>query len=173
MIRRNVVDCYDDDEGRSICRVDPDSLLEIGLSPGDTVCVSGDSDAYAEVWRSDRTDWNENQILLDEILRYNAQAEIGDTVTVEKAALDPIEKIKLLPYRGAGIEFGSGAVEALKKQKIETPVRIGSVLAIATSNSETRLLLVVTGPQQIDPGVITESTTIEIPDSFLSDSHSE
>lgn len=173
MICRNVVDCYDDDEGHSICRVDPDSLLELGLSPGDTVCVSGDSDAYAEVWRSERADWNKNQILLDGILRHNAQAEIGDTVTVQKAALDHIEKIKVLPYRGVDIEFGSGAGEALKKQQIETPVRIGSVLATATSNFENRLLLVVTGSHQVEPGVVTESTTIEIPDSFLSDPHSE
>jgi transitional endoplasmic reticulum ATPase len=170
MIQRKVVETYGDDEGRSICRLDPDSLLECGLSPGNIVRIAGESDAYAKVWRSDREDWNKNQIQIDEFIRYNSQSEIGDTVTVEKVTLDSINQIKLVPYRGDNIEFGMDAVKQIKKQKLKTPIQVGNVLAVSLSSSENPLPLVVTSHHTTDPGVITESTTIDIPESFLSDS---
>jgi len=163
MLRRKVQESYEDDKGRSICRLDPDSLLELGLKPGDIVRISGEYDAYAKVWRMNREDWYENQIRIDRFIRYNAQAEIGDTVTIEKATLSSIGQITVLPYRGDDMEFGTGATEMIKKQLLESPVQVGNVIAVLLS-SENTLPLVVTGSYKTDPGIITESTTIEVPE---------
>ena len=172
-VQKNVDECYDDDEGRSICRIDPNTLLELDLSPGQIVRISSESDTYLKAWRSDREDWNEDSIYIDEFARHNAQAEIGDSVTIEKVELNPLDQIYLLPYRGADIELTPKAVEKLKGQHIKKPVQVGSVLATLMSDSGRPMPLVVTGTHDKNPGIITESTTVELPESFLIDPDEE
>lgn len=173
MLRRNVGEGYDEDNGRSICRLDPDSLLELNIMPGDIVRISGEYDTYTKVWRSNQEDWNENQVLVDEFVLYNIQAEIGDVVEIEKVSLGYLDHVTLLPYRGENIEFRADSIKKLKQQHIKKPVDVGTLIGTELNDFEYLLPLVVTGSHQTDPGVITESTTIKIPDPYLTDSASE
>lgn len=55
-VQKKVDECYGDDEGRSICRIDPNTLLELGLSPGEIVRISAESDTYLALLKSHSSD---------------------------------------------------------------------------------------------------------------------
>jgi len=138
--------------------------------PGDYIKISGELDTYVAAWRADRRDWEQDEIRIDRYTRYNAQAEVGDTVSLTDASLNPLDRALLMPYRDANIEFGGDATPKIKGQLISTPVRIGAVVSLLLSDDRDPFPLVVTGPSERNPGIITESTTVRVAEGYQSES---
>ena len=168
-IRREVTQAYPNDEGRAIARVDPKTLLNLDVDTGDCIKITGENTTLARVWRCDRADWESNNVFIDRFLRHNAGAEIGERVTLESKAIESAERIMLMPYRDGNYEFGENAAEMLKQQLRRRPVQMGDVVPIGLSGGRDPIPMVVTGPHTMTGGTVSESTTIEIPDGYLTE----
>lgn len=167
-IELQVEETYHEDEGKAIARIDPNTMLELSCMPGDCVLLSGQRKTYAKVWRAKRRDWNDDKILLDDFLSYNAQVEKGDSVDIQLAHLDPIKQISLLPFKGQNINTTRDANQMIKKQLLKRPVHVGAVVPLATTD-ENQIPMVVTGPATRQPGIITEETKVSMPEGYISD----
>ncbi len=75
---------YPGDQGGGKARLDPETMHQLRLSPGDIIHIFGKSPTVAKVWRAQLTDWNQNKIRIDNFTRINASVSIGDTVRVER-----------------------------------------------------------------------------------------
>jgi len=73
---------YPDDQGRGKARLDPDTMLQLRLSPGNLVVIEGKRRTVAKVWRSQINDWHQMKVRIDNYTRQNAGVSIGDRVKV-------------------------------------------------------------------------------------------
>jgi transitional endoplasmic reticulum ATPase len=78
---------YPDDQGRGKARLDPDTMLQLRLSPGNLVVIEGKRTTVAKVWRSQINDWHQMKVRVDNYTRQNAGVSIGDRLKVY-----PVEK---------------------------------------------------------------------------------
>jgi transitional endoplasmic reticulum ATPase len=78
---------YPDDQGRGKARLDPDTMLQLRLSPGNLVVIEGKRTTVAKVWRSQINDWHQMKVRVDNYTRQNTGVSIGDRVKVY-----PVEK---------------------------------------------------------------------------------
>lgn len=166
-IRLEVSESYPEDKGRCIARLDPDSLLKLSCTPSDHLMMSGNRETVAKVWRSHRSDWDEGKVLIDRFTRLNAQVELGDEVDIAIKSLEPIEELRLLPYKGFNLKLTEDAVGLVKKQLYNRPVRTGDVVPIFHSANQDAIPLVVAGPAGLE-GIISKSTTINFSDDLKS-----
>lgn len=137
-----VAEAYDDDIGRGIARLSPDALSKLDASPGDICLIVGDWKCPVVVYRADREDWDSGKVFLDEFTRVNTQAEVGSEVTVKAVAtgvgesIPDAEEIVLNWYRGLEVNFGTNAVEMIKRQWVKRPVSKGNVLPVMLNGDE-------------------------------------
>ena len=75
---------YPEDQGGGKARLDPETMLQLRVSPGDIVLIEGKRRTVAKVWRALVTDWNQGKIRIDNITRANAGVSIGDRIRVAK-----------------------------------------------------------------------------------------
>ncbi|MDT3437819.1 hypothetical protein [Haloarcula sp. 1CSR25-25] len=169
-VKRIVADNYPEDEGRGVARLDPKTLLKLGVKTGEYIKISGETETFVTVWRADRADWEQDEIFIDQYTRYNSQVEIGDTVTLAEASFDGLDRVLLIPYRDANYNFGGDAVQHIKRQLESRAVRLGGVVPLQVTDDSPPVPLVVTGPSKRDPGIITESTTVRIAEGYQSES---
>ncbi len=75
---------YPEDQGGGKARLDPETMLQLRVAPGDIVLIEGRRRTVAKVWRALVTDWNQGKIRIDNITRANAGVSIGDRIRVAK-----------------------------------------------------------------------------------------
>jgi len=73
---------YPEDQGAGKARLDPDTMLQLRLNPGDLVVIEGKRRTVAKVWRAMVNDWHQGKVRIDNFTRLNAGASIGDRVRV-------------------------------------------------------------------------------------------
>ncbi|MDD1675047.1 MAG: CDC48 family AAA ATPase, partial [Methanomicrobiales archaeon] len=73
---------YLNDQGGGKARLDPDTMFQLRISPGDIVYVEGKRKTVAKVWRMKKEDWHQGKIRIDNFTRTNAGASIGERVKV-------------------------------------------------------------------------------------------
>jgi transitional endoplasmic reticulum ATPase len=89
---------YPEDQGTGRARLDPDTMLQLRLSPGNLVYIEGKRRTVAKVWRMLVNDWNQGKIRIDSYIRLNAGASIGDRIEVTKVLEPtPAERVVLAP----------------------------------------------------------------------------
>lgn len=169
-VKRSVADNYPEDEGRGVARIDPKTLLKLGVKTGEYIKISGEREIFATVWRADRADWEQGEIFIDQYTRYNSQVDLGDTVSLAEASLNGLDRVLLIPYRDANYDFGRDATQHIKRQLESTAVRLGGVVPLQVTGDRSPVPLVVTGPSERDPGIITESTTVRVAEGYKSES---
>ncbi|TAJ45722.1 CDC48 family AAA ATPase [Methanofollis fontis] len=76
---------YPEDQGGGKARLDPDTMLQLRLSPGDLVEITGKHRTVAKVWRAMVSDWQQGKIRIDKFTRENAGVAVGDRILVRKA----------------------------------------------------------------------------------------
>ncbi|MDD4254797.1 MAG: CDC48 family AAA ATPase [Methanofollis sp.] len=76
---------YPEDQGGGKARLDPDTMLQMRLSPGDLVEIIGKRRTVAKVWRAMVSDWQQGKIRVDKFTRENAGIAVGDRILVRKA----------------------------------------------------------------------------------------
>ncbi|HDR73628.1 MAG TPA: AAA family ATPase [Methanoculleus sp.] len=75
---------YPEDQGGGKARLDPDTMLQLRLSPGDLIYIEGKRRTVAKVWRMMVNDWNQGKIRIDSFTRANAEVSIGERVQIAK-----------------------------------------------------------------------------------------
>ena len=174
-----VAKAYPNDAGRGIIRVDPDTLLSLGLSPGDIVAIEGGDRTAAKVWRADREDWDTGAVRIDSFTRRNADVSIGGRVTITSVEPAKAERVVLAPTDSSNPDVSADAAGTIKRRLLNHPLLEGDVVPVnasssrsllRSSSSTTPLLAVDTDPEDVVV-VISESTELivrETPVSGLS-----
>jgi bifunctional DNA-binding transcriptional regulator/antitoxin component of YhaV-PrlF toxin-antitoxin module len=111
------------DYGRSTVRIPVRIMKKLGVEPGDYVEIVGRKTAYAQVWPVYPEDEDKDVILVDSVIRKNANINIGDIVKVKKAVLRPAQRVVLAPTKPAEVD-----PEYLKKQILGRPVARGQII---------------------------------------------
>ena len=89
---------YPEDQGGGKARLDPDTMLQLRLSPGDLIYIEGKRRTVAKVWRMMVNDWNQGKIRIDSFTRANAEVSIGDRVQISKVTEEiEAEKVVFAP----------------------------------------------------------------------------
>ncbi|QSZ67201.1 AAA family ATPase [Methanofollis aquaemaris] len=89
---------YPEDQGGGKARLDPDTMLQLRLSPGDLVEVVGKRRTIAKVWRAMVSDWQQGKMRIDKFTRENAEVAVGDKVLVRKVETEiEVERVVLAP----------------------------------------------------------------------------
>jgi len=73
---------YPEDQGKGKARLDPDTMLQLRISPGDLVVIEGKRRTVAKVWRAMVNDWQQGKVRIDNFTRMNAGANISDRVKI-------------------------------------------------------------------------------------------
>ena len=89
---------YPEDQGAGKARLDPDTMLQLRLSPGDLVAIEGKRRTVAKVWRAMVNDWHQGKVRIDNFTRLNTGASIGDRVKIKTLdAEDEAKRVVLAP----------------------------------------------------------------------------
>jgi transitional endoplasmic reticulum ATPase len=113
--------------GRSLCYIDQDIMLDLGLNTGDIVEIRGKKKTTG-IAVSSGSDIGKGIIRLDGLQRLNAGATIGEYVTVKLADVYPAIELVLTPTR-PNIDLKRQA-EAIKGKLIDKPVVIGDIVDV-------------------------------------------
>ena len=164
------------DVGRSIARIDPQSMKELGIREGDIIEIQGKKSTAARVAPS-QSDIGLEIIRIDGYMRKNAGTSIGEEVTVKRAEIKEANKVVLAPvdqqivirgdvksaFIGRIMSQGEIIVTGIRQQ----PVRSGffddffrDMMTDVAPMSEIKLAVVSTKPAGIVQ--ITERTDVEI-----------
>ena len=84
------------DIGNGIARIDPQIMVELGVTDGDIIEIIGEKSTAALVFSS-QNELNTNTIRIDGIARKNLRTSIGQEVIVKKAEAVEAKKVKLAP----------------------------------------------------------------------------
>ena len=84
--------------GRGIALVDPKVMIELGLSTGDVVEISGNSrKTHVLLWSSQQQDFGRKLIRVDGYTRNNLGIGIDDNVSIRKVKTARAEQVVLSP----------------------------------------------------------------------------
>jgi transitional endoplasmic reticulum ATPase len=113
--------------GRSLCYIDQDVMLELGLNTADIIEIRGKKKTTG-IAVSSVQDRGKGIIRLDGLQRLNAGATIGEYVTIQLAEVYAAVEIVLTPTR-PNIDLKRQA-EAIKGKLIDKPVVIGDIVDV-------------------------------------------
>ncbi len=116
--------------GRSLCYIDQDVMIELGLSTGDIIEIRGKKKTTG-IAVSSANDRGKNIIRLDGLQRLNAGATIGEFVSLKLAKVYPATEVVLTPTK-PNIDLKRQA-DAIKSKLIDKPVVIGDVVDVLGS----------------------------------------
>jgi transitional endoplasmic reticulum ATPase len=159
---------YPEDQGAGKVRLDPETMLQLRLSPGNIVYIEGKRRTVAKVWRSMVSDWHQGKVRVDQFTRANAGGvAIGDRVKVT-AVEDEVEakRVILAPPedmpRQAPINY-PGVVNRL----IDYPVVKNDLVPIPAGLPFMQAQLVAFKAVVVEPEnaiIITKNTQVEFSD---------
>jgi transitional endoplasmic reticulum ATPase len=103
-LRLTVLEARREDIGRGIVRVDPDSLKQIGATPGDILTVRGRSrSTVAKAMPTFKEQRGQAVIQMDGVCRVNAGAALGQPVSVTRSSHRLARRVVLVPIGPAQI----------------------------------------------------------------------
>src|SRR5512136_245828 len=159
---------YPEDQGAGKVRLDPETMLQLRLSPGNIVYIEGKRRTVAKVWRSMVSDWHQGKVRVDQFTRANAGGlAIGDRVKVA-AVEEEVEakRVVLAPPedmpRQAPINY-PGVVNRL----IDYPVVKNDLIPIPAGLPFMQAQLVAFKAVVVEPEnaiIITKNTQVEFSD---------
>lgn len=144
-VQLKVAQAKERDVNRGIIRLPGDVLSKLGLTSGDIVEVVGSKRTAGIAWMGYPGD--EGLVRIDSVMRENAAAGLGDTVTVRKAETRKAKRIILAPSEP--IRFSADYAEYFKRLLLNRPFVRGDVLNIATLKEAIPFTIVNTRPSGI------------------------
>ena len=166
------------DIGRSVARIDPKCMENLGLKDGDVIEIEGNKITTATVVAS-QADASLGILRIDSYLRKNAGTSIGEEVTIRKAQIKEAKKVKLAPvdqeiaiqgnlngvFLNRIVNKGDIIVTGIRRQQPKTPNMMfddffNQMMTNMTSIGEIKLAVINTKP--LGPVKITEDTQIEM-----------
>jgi len=121
------------DFGKGIARVDANTLLELAISPGDIVVITGKRTTAAKVWRAEKEDWDQQLIRIDGFTRQNAEVSVDERVAVAKAQPQSAERLVLAPPPGSSLQFGAVTQDVIRRQLAKRPIVEGDLVPMMSS----------------------------------------
>ena len=120
------------DVGAGRARLDAETRLQLGISPGDVVEIEGGRKTGAIVWRARPVDEGRGIIRIDNLTRKNARVGIGDKVIVRKAEPKMAQRVIIAPAisRSQRIQFGQGIENLVRRGLLKRPVTAGDTIVI-------------------------------------------
>jgi len=131
------------DYGRIIVRIPVRIMKRLGVEPGDYVEIVGRKTVYAQVWPIYSEYEDKDVMLVDSVIRKNANINIGDIVKVKKAVLRPAQKVVLAPTKPAEVD-----PEYLKKQiLLGKPVTKGQIIVMPSHGDVIKFVVLQVEPE--------------------------
>ncbi|KAA0011544.1 MAG: CDC48 family AAA ATPase [Thermoplasmata archaeon] len=120
------------DVGAGRARLDAETRLQLGVSPGDVVEIEGGRKTGAIVWRARPVDEGKGIIRIDNLTRKNARVSIGDKVIVRKAEPKIAHRVLIAPAisQSQPIRFGHGIESLVKRGLFKRPVSTGDTIVV-------------------------------------------
>ncbi|KAF5090835.1 CDC48 family AAA ATPase [Methanospirillum sp. J.3.6.1-F.2.7.3] len=163
---------YPGDQGGGKARLDPETMNQMRLSPGDIIRISGRSTTVAKVWRAQLADWNQQKIRIDNFTRMNANVSIGDTVKITKVdETISAATVVLAPPEDLPKNIPMAEPPAILHNLIDFPVAIGDSVPISIGMPFVQPQMVAYKVIELDPPeavIITQRTEVIVSDSPIS-----
>ncbi|MFH0714136.1 MAG: AAA family ATPase [Candidatus Diapherotrites archaeon] len=134
--------------GRNIVTLDRKTKEELGITSGDLIEIQGTKKTAAVVWPARSEDEGKGIIRMDNLIRHNAGAGLGEKVVVRKAEFKEAKKVVLAPTQEIRI-IASGYDRILKKTFIGRPLTKGDKVWISVFGSGFIYVVVDTSPRGI------------------------
>ena len=145
------------DVGRSIARIDSETMKSLGVTVGDVVQITGKKVTAAKAWPAYPEDQGLGLLRIDGFIRKNSGASINEFVSVEKAEAEYATSIKLAPV-DIRISVDNDFIRFVKDRLIDRPATRGDTLLIMMLGHSVPFLVVNTRPN----GIVKISPTTEI-----------
>ncbi|MDR0981293.1 MAG: AAA family ATPase, partial [Methanocalculaceae archaeon] len=161
-ISLKVDSAYPEDQGSGKARLDPDTMKQLGIVPGQLVVIEGKTKTLAKVWRAMTADWKQGKIRIDKFTRINAGVNPRDRVAVR-----PVEEqieaecVYLIPPLNMPHNFDTEP-EEITESLINFPVTTGDILPIITRLPNTYLEFKIAAIEPEGACIISRNTDIEI-----------
>ncbi len=152
-----VAEAYYRDVGRSIARVDPEVMEELGLKSGDIIEIIGKNSVPAIVWPGYPEDRGKRIIRIDGSLRSNAGVGIDDKVRIRKVEAKPAEKLVIAPTEP--IRFMGGETYLLRLLE-GRPVKRGQKIRVEVFGHVLTFVIVSTKPTGVV--IVNRDTVIDL-----------
>ena len=117
------------DVGRSIARLDLESMRKINVTTGDIIEIIGKRVTAATIWPAYPQDEGKGLIRMDAITRKNAGVGIGDYVTVRRASVKKASRVVLAPTQYIRYMLPEDYV---KNALLGRPISRGDIVQIPT-----------------------------------------
>ncbi len=145
------------DVGRSIARIDSETMKSLGVTVGDVVQITGKKVTAAKAWPAYPEDQGLGLLRIDGFIRKNSGVSINELVSVEKAEAEYATSIKLAPV-DIRISVDNDFIRFVKDRLIDRPATRGDTLLIMMLGHSVPFLVVNTRPN----GIVKISPTTEI-----------
>jgi transitional endoplasmic reticulum ATPase len=145
------------DVGRSIARVDSETMKALGVTVGDVLEIKGKKETAAKAWPAYPEDQGQGLLRIDGFIRKNSGVSINEFVSVSKAEAEYAVSIKLAPV-DIRISVDNDFVRFVKDRLIDRPATRGDTLLIMMLGHSVPFLVVNTRPG----GIVKISPTTEI-----------
>lgn len=163
---------YPGDQGGGKARLDPETMLQLRLSPGDIIRISGRETTVAKVWRAQLSDWNQQKIRIDNFTRMNANVSIGDTVKITKVEETlSASTVVLAPPEDLPKNIPMSDSAVILQSLIDFPVSIGDSVPIPIGMPFVQPQMVAYKVIELDPPeavMINQHTEIIVSDKPIS-----
>ncbi|MFQ6053416.1 MAG: AAA family ATPase, partial [Candidatus Bathyarchaeia archaeon] len=136
------------DVGRSIARVDAETMKALSVTVGDVIEIKGKKTTAAKAWPAYPEDQGLGLIRIDGFIRKNCGVSINEFVSVEKAEAEYATSIKLAPV-DIRISVDSDFVRFVKDRLIDRPATRGDTLLIMMLGHSVPFMVVNTKPNGI------------------------
>ena len=145
------------DVGRSIARMDSDTMKTLGVTVGDVVEIIGKKTTPAKAWPAYPEDQGLSLLRIDGFIRKNCNVSINEFVSVKKAEAEYAQSVKLAPV-DIRISVDNDFIRFVKDRLIDRPATRGDTLLIMMLGHSVPFMVVNTRPG----GIVKISPTSEI-----------
>jgi len=145
------------DVGRSIARIDSETMKTLGVTVGDVVSINGKKETAAKAWPAYPEDQGQGLVRIDGFIRKNSGASINELVQIKKVDAEYAASVKLAPV-DIRISVDNDFVRFVKDRLIDRPATRGDTLLIMMLGHSVPFLVVNTRPN----GIVKISPSTEI-----------
>ena len=145
------------DVGRSIARIDSETMKTLGVTVGDVVSINGKKETAAKAWPAYPEDQGQGLVRIDGFIRKNSGASINELVQIKKVDAEYAASVKLAPV-DIRISVDNDFIRFVKDRLIDRPATRGDTLLIMMLGHSVPFLVVNTRPN----GIVKISPSTEI-----------
>ena len=154
------------DVGRSIARMDSDTMKQLGVTVGDVVQIEGKKATAAKAWPAYPEDQGRGLIRIDGFIRNNCSVSINELVKVRKVEAEYATSVKLAPV-SIRISVDNDFIRFVRDRLMDVPATRGDTLLLMILGHSVPFKVVNTRPGGIVK--ISPATEISIMSEPVSD----